>query len=114
LIPGSISDPITNSKLLKDFEHLIDLKSGRLVNWNQQTLTALENDLGITPPRHVAPRLSTARPVLEAQTIEGAQAGVPTIQPAPVPEPSTLIFFATVLGGVILRSRFVRRRTTRA
>jgi hypothetical protein len=114
LIPGSISDPITNSKLLKDFEHLIDLKSGRLVNWNPQTLTALENDLGITPPRHVAPRLSTAKPELAAQTLQGVQSGGATIQAAPVPEPSTLIFFATVLGGVALRSRFARRPATRA
>ncbi len=36
-IPSSITDPITNSELVKDLEHLFTLKSGKLVNWNQQS-----------------------------------------------------------------------------
>ena len=47
LIPTSITNPITNSKFVKDLEHLFTLKSGKLVNWNQQSLDALEGDLKI-------------------------------------------------------------------
>ncbi len=110
MIPASITDPITKSKLLKDFEHLVALKSGKLANWNQQTLKTLENDLGITTPGHVAPRLAAAKPVLAAQEINGSTAGSgATALAAPVPEPGSLLIFALALGGLAVRHRYVRR-----
>jgi PEP-CTERM motif len=113
MIPTSVTDSITNSKLLKDFEQLIALKSGKLVNWNQQTLNALESDMGITSPRHVAPHLATTKPALAAQVLDGSPGGSgAAVQPAPVPEPATLLIFATALGGLALRSRFVRPAAT--
>ena len=55
LFPASLTDALTNSKTLKDFGSLFTIKSGKLVNWDQQTLDNLENDVGIKSPQHVAP-----------------------------------------------------------
>ena len=104
LISTSITDPITNSKLVKDLEHLFTLESGKLVNWNQQSLDALESDLKIDSPRNVAPKALATRskPELAAQVIEGTgSAG--TSQPAPVPEPGTLVVFSLVAVALAIR-----------
>jgi hypothetical protein len=104
LIPSSITDPITNSRLVKDLEHLLMLKSGKLVNWNQQTLDALKSDLDINSPKNVATKdlASTSKPQLEAQVIDGiGSAGTP--QPAPVPEPGTIVVFGLVAASLAVR-----------
>ena len=104
LIPTSITDPITNSKLVKDLEHLFTLKSGRLVNWNQQSLDALKNDLRIPSPKNVAPKAlaKKSKPELAAQVIDGT-GSVGTRQPAPVPEPGTLAVFGLVAAALAVR-----------
>jgi hypothetical protein len=111
LIPSSITKPITKSKLLRDLQHLAALKSGKLVNWNQQTLSALESDLRIGPPKNVAPHLSIAKPTLGAQLLDLAgngTAGSP--RPAPVPEPRSIIVFALATVALAVRGRFFGRR----
>ena len=104
IIPSSITDPITNSKLVKDLEHLFTLKSGKLVNWNQQSLDALESDLKIDSPKNVAPKhlASTSKSELAAQVIDGTHSGG-TPQPAPVPEPVTLVVFGLVAAALAVR-----------
>ena len=106
LIPSSITDPITNSKLVKDLEHLLTLKSGKLVNWNQQSLNALESDLKIDSPKNVAPKhlAGTSKPELAAQVIDGTGSGG-NPQPAPVPEPGTLVVFGLVAAALAVRMR---------
>jgi len=111
LIPTSITDPITNSKLVKDLEHLFTLKSGRLVNWNQQSLDALKSDLKIDSPENVAPKdlASTSKPELAAQVIDGTGSGG-TPQPAPVPEPGTLVVFGLVAAALAVRQMQAGRK----
>lgn len=109
LSPSSLLEPITNSKFLKDFGNLFAIKSGKLVNWNQQTLNTLASDLGIRSSSHAAASVTKTTPVLAAQEIDGAPAvSAATIQPAPVPEPGTLLVFITALGGLLLRGRLGR------
>ena len=110
LIPSAITDPITDSKLVKDLENLFDLKSGKLVNWNQQSLNALESDLGINPPKDVTTKAVTksSKAVTEAQVINGASTGG-TPQPAPVPEPGTLVIFSLVAAALAVRQIRSRR-----
>ncbi len=111
LIPSSITDQITNSKLVKDLEHLFTLKSGNLVNWNQQTLDAFESDLKIDSPKNVAPKhlASTSKSELAAQVIDGTGSGG-TPQPASVPEPGTLVVFGLVAAALADRQMQARRR----
>ncbi len=111
LIPTSITDPITNSKLVKDLEHLFALKSGKLVNWNQQSLDALKSDLKIDSPKNVAPKdlASTSKPELAAQVIDGTGSGG-TPQPAPVPEPGTLVVFGLVAAALAVRQMQAGRK----
>jgi len=111
LIPTSITDPITKSKLVKDLQHLLALKSGKLVNWNQQTLGSLKSDLRISSPKHVAPQhlASTSKPVLAAQVIDPTGAGG-TPQPAPVPEPGALVVFGLVAAVLVVRQRRAARK----
>lgn len=110
LIPTSITDPITNSKFVKDLEHLFTLKSGKLVNWNQQSLDALESDLHIDSPKNVAPKdlASTSKPELAAQVINGT-GSMGTPQPTPVPEPGTLVVFGLVAAALAVRQMQARR-----
>ena len=111
LIPTSITNPITNSKFVQDLEHLFTLKSGKLVNWNQQSLDALESDLKIDSPKNVAPKhlASTSKPVLAAQVIDGTGSGG-TPQPAPVPEPGTLVVFGLVAAALAVLPRQAGRK----
>ncbi len=110
LIPSTITDPITNSKLVKDLEHLFDIKSGKLVNWNQQSLNALQSDLGINPPKDVTTKAlaKTSKAETEAQVITSAGAGG-TVQPAPVPEPGTVVIFSLVAAALAVRQIRSRR-----
>ena len=55
LIPANVADPIMNSKLIKDLERLISIRHGKMPNFNQQTLDALQADVGLRSPRNVAP-----------------------------------------------------------
>ena len=104
LFPASLTDALTNSKTLKDFGSLLTIKSGKLVNWDQQTLDNLENDVGIKSPRHVAPILTTTKGVNKAQVINASSSTAGgTVQPAPVPEPGSLLIFTLALGGALLR-----------
>ncbi len=99
LVPTNANtDPIMNSKLVQDLGNLFKLKSGKLVNWNQQSLTAIESDLGIKAPKNVAPKAlaSTTKPVLQAQVITGS------VQPTPVPEPRTLVVFGLAAAALLL------------
>ena len=106
---------ITSSNLLKDFASLFSIKSGKFVNWNQQSLNALASDLGFGSPSKVAPRLTASKPVLAAQVIDGSPATTgATVQPAPVPEPASLIIFAMALGGLAIRTRFGQRKPARS
>jgi hypothetical protein len=111
LIPSSITDPITNSKLVKDLEHLFTLKLGKLVNWNQQSLDALENDLKIDSPKNVAPKrlASSSKPEIAAQVIDGTGSGG-TPQPASVPEPDTLVVFGFVAVALAVFQMQARRK----
>jgi hypothetical protein len=111
LIPSSITDPITNSKLVKDLEHLLTLKSGKLVNWNQQTLNELESDLKIDSPKNVAPKdlAGTSKVELEAQVIDSTGSGG-SPQPASVPEPGSLIVFGLVAASLAIRKILLARK----
>jgi len=111
LIPTGITGPITNSKLAKDLEHLFTLKSGKLVNWNQQSLDALKSDLKIDSPKNVAPKdlASTSKTELAAQVIDSTGSGG-TPQPAPVPEPGTLVVFGLVAAALAIRQMQAGRK----
>src|SRR5262249_55220885 len=88
LIPSGVTDPITNSKLLKDLQHLFVLKSGRLVNWNHSTLAALRSDLRIASPMNVAPHPSVSKSTRAAEELSlSGTAAEPATRPTPVPEP---------------------------
>lgn len=104
LIPTSITDSITDSKLVKDLEHLFTLKSGKLVNWNQQSLDALKSALKIDSPQNVAPKdlANTSKPELAAQVLDlKGSAGTP--QPSPVPEPGPLAVYGLVVAALAVR-----------
>jgi PEP-CTERM motif len=111
LIPSSITGPITNSKLVNDLEDLFALKLGKLVNWNQQYLNALESDLKIDSPKNLAPKhlANTSKPELAAQLIDGTGSGR-TPQLAPVPEPGTLVVFGLVTTALAVRQMQPRRK----
>ncbi len=110
LIPSDITNEITNSKFVQDLEHLFDVKSGKLVNWNQQSLDALASDLGIHTPKDATAtsQADSSKSKLEAQVINGS-AGGGTSQPAPVPEPSTLVFSGLVAGALAIRQNRRKR-----
>jgi hypothetical protein len=110
LIPGSVTNitsSITSNRVIKDLQHLLELKSGKLVNWNQQTLDALQRDLHIGTPHNVAAHLTTTKSQTAAEELAPPSAGVP--QPAPIPEPSTMVVFCLAAGGLILRQKLSRR-----
>jgi hypothetical protein len=115
LIPSSVTSAITNNNVIKDLQHLLQIKSGKLVNWNQQTLDALQKDLGLGTPHNVAPHLASNKPQPAAEELaplstSAATSGVP--QPAPIPEPGTLVIFGLSAGALVLRRRL--HRATRA
>ena len=101
LIPSAITDPITDSKLVKDLENLFDLKSGKLVNWNQQSLNALESDLGINPPKDVTTKAVTksSKAETEAQVITGAGAAEPPNRARPRTWHPVVIFSLVAAAG---------------
>ena len=108
IIPTTVLDPVTNPKLLKDMEHLLTLKSGKLVNWDQQTFNALKSDLALSSPKNVAPKVSapvTAKPVYEAQVLGGYGSSATSPQPAAAPEPGTLAIFGLAAIALVYRLR---------
>ncbi|MGO9601696.1 MAG: PEP-CTERM sorting domain-containing protein [Isosphaeraceae bacterium] len=108
IIPTTVLDPVTNPKLLKDMEHLLTLKSGKLVNWDQQTFNALKSDLALSSPKNVAPKVSaptTAKPVYEAQVLGGYGSSAISPQPAAAPEPGTLAIFGMAAIALVYRLR---------
>jgi hypothetical protein len=106
LIPSSLTKSITNNSVLKDLQHLFQIKGGKFVNWNQQTLDTLKRDLKISSPQNVAPHLTTTKSQVAAQELQvsgtssGASGGP---QPAPIPEPSTLMVFGLAIGAWAVR-----------
>lgn len=108
IIPSSILDPNAHSKLLKDMEHLLTIRSGRFANWDQQTFNALKSDLSLGSPKNVASNVSataTARPVYEAQVIAGFGGSATSPQAVPAPEPGTLAIFGLGAIALVYRSR---------
>ena len=108
IIPTTVLDPVTNPKLLKDMEHLLTLKSGKLVNWDQQTFNALKSDLALSSPKNVAPKASapgTAKPMYEAQVLAGFGSLATSPQPAAAPEPGTLAIFGLAAIALVYRLR---------
>jgi hypothetical protein len=109
-----ITKPITNSSVMKDLNHLLTLKSGKFVNWNQQSLDALKRDLSLTSPKHVATHPLTtgtttsttatttpSSPATAAQMLDSPG----TVMPAPIPEPSTYLIFSLAAGAFVVRRR---------
>jgi hypothetical protein len=111
LLPSSVTDPITKSKLVKDLRQLVALKSGKLVNWNSETLRSLESDMRIASPKNVAPHLSTAKSTRAAEELDlsslGAGAGP---RPTPVPEPQSFLVLGLAALGLGVRGRLTRRK----
>jgi hypothetical protein len=117
-----LGQSISDSKLIKDLGHLLTVRSGKLVNWNQQSLNTLKRDLKLAPPKaENAGRLgggvgATARPrpgsgPAAAQELGGPAAGG-TVLAAPVPEPGTYLIFGLGAGALLLRRRLGRVRPT--
>jgi hypothetical protein len=118
---NNITKPITDAQLIKDLNHLLTLKSGKLVNWNQQTFNALKHDLKLSAPKNVTPATTTSLPgstttassgTVAAQMLNGPgntpSSGATTameVLPAPVPEPSTWVIFSLAAGALALRKR---------
>jgi hypothetical protein len=109
----------TSSTLLKDLAKLFTAKSGKLVNFTTGNLDNLKHDfnvnlnLGLSPPKDVAPHPTAAHPlVTAAETLVGVPTagGNGSVQPAPVPEPSTLAFFGLVMGAWGMRRRLAKRK----
>jgi hypothetical protein len=112
LIPSSVSSSFTNNHLIRDLQHLVQLKSGKLVNWNQQSLEALKRDLSLGTPQNVAPRVvasGTRTAAQELAPLGSSSSGTGGPQPAPVPEPGTLVVFSLVAGLLVLRQKLVGR-----
>jgi len=108
IIPTTVLDSITDPKLLKDIEHLLTLKSGKLVNWDQQTFNSLKSDLALSSPQNVAPKVSapaTAKPLYEAQVLGGFANSATSPQPAAAPEPGTLAIFGLAAIAFVYRLR---------
>ncbi len=114
----------TSSSLLKDLAKLFTFRSGKLVNFTTGNLDNLKHDLtgslnlGLSPPRNVAPHPAAAHPmVTAAETLVGVPtAGVNgngSVQPTPIPEPSTLAFFGLVMGAWGMRWQFARKTCLR-
>jgi hypothetical protein len=108
LTPTNILDPTANSKLLKDMEHLLTLKSGKFPYWDQRTFNALKSDLSLSSPKNVAPDLTTtttAKPVYEAQVLTEFGSSATSPQPTPAPEPGTLAIFGLAALAFVYRFR---------
>jgi hypothetical protein len=83
-----------NGSLLKDLTNLFTIKSGKLVNFTTANLDNLKQDfnvnlnLGLNPPKNVAPHPATAHPlVTAAETLVGVPTagGNGSVQPTPIP-----------------------------
>jgi hypothetical protein len=99
------------SPLLKNIAHSFDSTWSKLAHLNGLTLDNLKTAIWISPPKSVAPQTQTQHSVHAAELLgEGTGTGV--AQPAPIPEPSTLVFFGLVLGAFGVR-RGARRWGTK-
>ena len=116
----------TSGSLLKDLAKLFTFKSGKLVNFTTGNLDNLKHDLtgslnlGLSPPKNVAPHPAAAHPVVTAaETLVGVPTaggngnGNGSVQPTPIPEPSTLAFFGLVMGAWGMRWQFARKKCLR-
>ena len=110
----------TSSSLLKDLAKLFTFRSGKLVNFTTGNLDNLKHDLtgnlnlGLSPPKNVAPHPAAANPlVTAAETLVGVPTaggnGSGSVQPTPIPEPSTLAFFGLVIGAWGMRRQLARK-----
>jgi hypothetical protein len=114
----------TSATLLKDLTKLFTFKSGKLVNFTTGNLDNLKRDFNVTPnltlspPKNVAPHQAAAHPlVTAAETLVGVPTaggnGSGSVQPTPIPEPSTLAFFGLVIGAWGMRRQLAREKCPR-
>jgi hypothetical protein len=114
----------TSGALLKDLAKLFTFKSGKLVNFTTGNLDNLKRDLNLSlspsislsPPKNVAPHPAAAHPVvIAAETLVGVPTagGNGSVQPTPIPEPSTLAFFGLVMGAWGMRWQLARKKCLR-
>jgi hypothetical protein len=117
--------PSTNgaisSSLLKDLAKLFTIKSGKLVNFTTGNLDNLKRDLNLSPsislspPKNVAPHPAATHPIVTAaETLVGVPTaggnGSGSVQPTPIPEPSTLAFFGLVISAWGMRRLVARKK----
>jgi hypothetical protein len=117
LVPSTAGT--ASGSLLKDLANLFTMKSGKLVNFTTGNLDNLKHDfntslnLSLSPPRNVAPHPTTAHPlVTAAETLVGVPTtgGNGSVQPTPIPEPSTLAFFGLAMGAWGMRWQHARKK----
>jgi hypothetical protein len=85
-----------------------DSSTNAVQNLNSQIADAIKRQLFLAPPKPVIiPPKTKAATKTAAQLLAppGAAAADGTIQPAPVPEPASLLVFAAAIGAVALRLR---------
>jgi hypothetical protein len=122
LVPSTTG--ATSGTLLKDLAKLFATKNGKLVNFTTANLDNLKHDFNLTPnlslspPKNVAPHPAAAHSlVTAAETLVGVPTatagGNGSVQPTPIPEPSTLAFFGLVIGAWSMRRQVARSKCLR-
>jgi hypothetical protein len=86
--------------ILRDLANMFHISAGKLANLNKAALDRLAKDVGLNVPTNVTTHPSVQHPATTtaAQMLDPTPGATATVQPAPIPEPSTLAFFGLVLG----------------
>ncbi|WP_165221838.1 PEP-CTERM sorting domain-containing protein [Aquisphaera insulae] len=114
LDPNKILDSITGNSLIKDITSLVSKESSGVAKWNQESLEALKAELRRATLKDVSAHAAlTSGTTVAAQELSTASGGATAdVQPAPVPEPGSILVFGMAASAIAIRGWRCRRRAT--